>query len=127
MKIARIEDEVKGNCSGSYQYTKCSKDSCWTTTSSESGYITAKISQGSSNVFCNGKAVARVGDNVDIHKNYSHSGHFDSIDITGHIIDGSLTIFCNGKSIAWEKSKVKASDCSEVNISQGSNNVFINK
>ena len=127
MKIARIGDKVNGSCRGSYEYTTCGKTTCWTSTSSENGYIAASISKGSHNVFCNGKAIARVGDDVDIHKKYPNSGHLDNLNIIGHIVSGSETVFCNGKPVAWQNGKIEASGCSNVSISEGSHNVFNNK
>lgn len=76
------------------------------------------IAEGSSNVFVNGKACGRKGDDVDIHKK-GNTTHFpDNKKPT--IAEGSSTVFVNGKAIARKGDKL---DCgSEVNAGSGNVN-----
>lgn len=127
MQVARVGDSVRGSCYGDYLYTVCGKTTCWDVTRSEGGSASGYIRSGSHNVFCNGKPVARVGDNVNISKDYSHGRHLDSLNITATISSGSSTVFCNGKSIARVGDRSSGSNCSGLTIRSGSSNVFNNK
>ena len=136
MNVARLNDDIRGSCTGRYKRwevvgTSCdSEGSChpvygWVDYT-ETGYVDGEVSQGSTNVFVNGRSMARDGDTVNIHKNYAHSNHYDSLNITGVIVGGSNSVFCNGKKIARKEDIIQDSNCSIV-INSGSENVLNNK
>lgn len=77
-----------------------------------------KIEEGSSNVFVNGKACGRKGDDVTIHKK-GKTTHFPD-DKFPTIAEGSGSVFVNGKAIARKGDKL---DCGS-EIKAGSGNVF---
>lgn len=71
------------------------------------------ITEGSPNVFINGKPVARVGDPFAVHSCKVHPPHI------GHIASGSSNVFVNGKPVARVGDPVTCGG----SIAQGSDNV----
>lgn len=72
------------------------------------------ITDGSPNVFINGKPVAREGDPFAVHGCIVHAPHI------GYVASGSSTVFVNDKPIARVGDPVTCGG----NIAQGSDNVI---
>ena len=74
-----------------------------------------ELSEGSDNVFINGKPAGRMGDAYPIHGCDEHAPHI------GVIAEGSGTVFINGKPAGRVDDPVSCGG----NVAEGSDNVFI--
>ena len=97
--VTRVGDSHSGTCSHG---ADCCPHS-----------VSGEFTEGSPNVFVNGKAVVRVGDSLE--HNCPHCG-------TGEASGGSSTVFANGQAVVREGDPVSYPGGSGT-VNQGSSNV----
>ncbi|MEK5333453.1 PAAR domain-containing protein [Lysinibacillus sp. FSL W8-0992] len=93
--------------------------------------IEGEISEGSTNVFVNGKEVAFSGAKTTERDDYQLPGgwSYDSgahTSTNGSVKNGSPTVFINGKPLARKSDSIETHAGSSAIITDGSSNVFAN-
>lgn len=132
--IARVGDRVEGTCVGSYDSWEVvghtggehSHAIYGWVTRHETGTFSGQIISGSNIAFESGRAIARVGDKVQINKSYSHSHHHDSINLITTISKGSSIMFDKGHAVAYVGCEIQGNGF-KGKIVSGSNKIFVSK